>query len=117
MAIGILTRMLIQDAVYWSNPSSDGRAGKQFDKQVQIRVRWQEQSEQITTAAGEEVMSIAKVFPDRAVDVGGFLFLGKLTDISGDPTNPQVIDDAHEIVKQSQLPTLVGDQFLFTAFL
>lgn len=117
MALGILIKMLIEDAVYWSAPTSDGEAGKNFAAPIEIRCRWQDENEQITNVAGEDVMSKAKVFPDRVVDVGGFLFRGKLSDISGDTSSPMDIDDAHEIIISKDLPTLTGDQSLFTAIL
>ncbi len=119
MAVAILKKMLIDDAVHWPNVRSDGRGGRTSDAPVQLRVRWEDSDELITDAAGKETKAKAKVFVDTdfsgTIVPGDYLFRGKLTDL---PTNDLGdVDDAQEIRQYNELPTLKGDQNLRTAWL
>jgi len=125
MGMRIIRTMRRQKAVYWGNPSSDGRGGVQVDLPVEIDCRWVDTNEQVRTANGEEVTSMSKVYSDRDLEIGGFLRLGTIADLNG-VEDPEELDDAHEIIKFEKLPVLKvrtdgldpnADEYLRTAWL
>lgn len=104
----IITSMLNQTAVYWANPVSDGVGGRTFDDPVEMSVRWEDRAELfLLRGTGEEVVSQAIVYAAVDVDIGGYLFLGTLADMTsaqeGDPMNT---DDAREIRSLGKSPDI-----------
>jgi len=78
----------VQTAVYWGNPQSDGYGGKIFDTPVEIPVRWDVKNELIMDNEGNQVVSNAEILITQDLDIGGYLYLGTLYDLSSDPSNP-----------------------------
>lgn len=85
----LLRHNLRQTAVYWANPQSDGFGGRTFDDPIEVSVRWEDRQELFINASGQEETSKAVVHLAQDVDLGGYLYLGTLADLSsaeeGDP--------------------------------
>lgn len=79
--MSILTGTLNQTGVYWGNPVTDGRGGFTFDGPTEEDMRWENKQELFITPLGKQELSRAIAYIDRDMDVGGYLFLGTLTDV------------------------------------
>lgn len=101
------SRNLIQDITYWQ--PANGGATNDFGHSDQmqgvlIKGRWEDRTQQIRKPNGEEIASMAEVFVDRDVAIGGFLALG---DHSGGALLPgaQEIQDVRKIPDLRNLAT------------
>lgn len=79
--MSLITKMRRQQAVYWSVPEPDGLGSFTFGPAVQIGCRWETTNERRQDKQGVDYNAKAKVYVDRAIDLGGYLWLGKLTDL------------------------------------
>ena len=115
--MNLITRMRKQTAVWWGNPVPDGTGSWTFDAAVEISCRWQDEQKMFTDKEGKLSISQAKVYVDRDMAPGGFLWLGSLNMLPSDHTNPRAIGGAQEIRAWSKLPNLKVTEFLRTATL
>lgn len=116
----ILNRNLKQTAVYWADASVNDKFGNRtYTAPVEISVRWETRTEKFIGIDGREDISRAVVFFGQDVDVGEFVFLGSLTDITSsiDETNPKNVDNAFEIKRFDKIPNLKATDFERKAFL
>lgn len=113
----LTTSALKQTAVYWGNPTPDGLGGRTFDDPVEISVRWERKQELIIDQNGEEVTSHAIVYVSQDMELGGYLYLGALADLSSSTENPQEVDEAREIRRFDKIPDLRGTRFTRAAWL
>ena len=113
---GFQTRNLNQTAVYWGNPVADGWGGRTFDDAVEIAVRWLNKAEAFIDSLGRQTVSRAVVHANQDLDIGGYLYLGELADLSSDP-DPKDTVTAYEIRQFSSIPDLSGTKFVRRAFL
>lgn len=117
----ILVTMLKQIAVWW--PVTEGLTA--FDRfgqpvpatPVEISCRWVDIIEEFVGPDGAPQVSRSKIYVDRDVTTGGYLYLGRLSDLSSADVNPEDIKGAWEIMSFQKLPTLKADKFLRTVFL
>lgn len=90
------TRALSQDITYWP-PSVDGLTNDFghpiFGTPILIKGRWEDRIQSVRKNTGEEVVSMAEVFVDRAVDESGYLAPGDLTT----EADPEGLSTAREI--------------------
>ena len=105
MGMSIIRKSRRQKAVYWSNPSSDGRGGLQTDLPVEIDCRWENEVQVVKLSTGKEYVSMTQVYVDRDIDEQGFLHLGTLDSLDG-VTDHKKVSDTHEIMKYAKLPVL-----------
>lgn len=107
-----------QVAVYWGNPQNDGYGGRTFDTAVEVRVRWEDKQEIYQDPEGRELRSVAVVYPQIDLDLGGFLYLGTLDEswLDSDPT-PKEVPAAKEIKQWGKVPNLRGTKFVRKAWL
>lgn len=109
----LLTHALKQTAVYWANPRSDGTGGRTFDEAAEINVRWEEKQELFIDRSGQEVRSQAVVFVGQDVDMGGYLYLGRLADLSSaEEDDPLSIATAYEIRGTQKIPSIKAMCFM-----
>lgn len=112
-----IQKISVQTAVYWGAPTHDGY-GDDFPDPIEISVRWEDQNELIRTENGEQVVTRAKVLVNRNVEVGGYLFLGTLDDLSSDPSNPLEEKAAYAIVRFDKIPMIKKtDEFVRIVYL
>jgi len=113
-----LSGQLRQTAVYWGNPQNDGYGGRTFDDAVEIDVRWEGRQNLFIDAAGQEKRSRAVVFVKSDVDLGGYLYLGELTDLSSaEEGDPLSIATAYEIAGFEKIPDIAAGKFVRKAWL
>lgn len=118
MNIGeFISKSLTQKAVYWGNPVPSGYGNRStFDSAIEVDCRWKLKQILFHNEQGEQKISHAIVTVNSDLDVGGFLYLGELTDLSSDP-NPMDVEGAYEIMGFTKIPSLDGSQFLRKATL
>ena len=110
--MSFLTNNLIQTAVYWGSPTSDGYGSFTFDAPLEINVRWEDRTQLFIDRTGAESKSLAVVYLGQDVDIGGWLFLGELADIdSGLTDTPHLVPDAREIRGFKKIPSLDAEIF------
>jgi hypothetical protein len=110
------TRNLNQIAVYWGSPYDDGWGGKTFASAIEIMVRWEEKTMEIIDSMGRQTIARAIVFANQDLDIGGYLYLGELADLSSDP-DPKDTVTAYEIRQFQKVSDLSGSRFIRKAFL
>lgn len=110
--MSIITRMCHQTAVYWGSPVPDGYGQCTFAAAIEIDCRWEDKQELFIDSNSKEVLSQAVVYVDRDVDLNGYLYLGKESDLDSNHTNPQIIDGAREIRQFAKLPNLRVTEYL-----
>lgn len=111
----LLTHNLNQTAVYWGSPASDGAGGRTFGSAYpeEINVRWEQKQELFIDANGQEVRSNAVVFVGQDVDLGGYLYLGTLEDLSSaEEADPLTTRGAYEIRGLGKMPDLKAGRFV-----
>ena len=111
----IFLRMADQDITYWepsSRSSSDPYRSKVWSSPVALKGRWEVHQKRMIADQGEEFVSKAKVFLDRTVLVGGFLYLGTST-----ATDPKPVEGAYEIRMVETIPDVFQRSEFHTAML
>ena len=111
-----ITRNMKQTIVYWGTPANDGYGGRTFASAVEITGRWEDTQELFVDDKGIEKVSEAVVYLSQSVDLGGYLYLGDLDDLSSDP-DPQDIAAAKEIRSVKATPDLKNQNTLYQIWL
>lgn len=110
--MSFLTDNLLQTVVYWGSPTPDGYGSFTFDESVELSVRWEDRGELFIDNAGQEVKSFAVVFVGQDVVVGGWFFLGEISDIdSGLTDTPQNVPNARQIRGFRKTPNIDASLF------
>ena len=94
---------MTQTATYWGPMVNDGYGGGTFPSPVSINCRWQDDNQKFVDAEGNERISVSIVYPDTALELGGWLYLG--TSADADPHN---VEGANEIKQYRSMPDLSG---------
>ena len=138
----VISRMCKQIAVYWGSPKNDGQGYYTFALPVEIQCRWQDGVETIKDSNGREIVSRATIFVLQDLDEEGYLWLGRLSDLTilkGTPlttetgiglttesgvimtteydtedptTHPHNIDGSYIIKKFLKMPSIKADTFV-----
>lgn len=106
----LLTKNLLQAAVYWSTPVNDGYGGRTFAAAVEIVCRWEQRQELFIDAAGQEKTSKAIVYLSQDVDLGGYLYLGTLASLGASPV-PNTVAAAFEIRGFGKIPNIRATEY------
>lgn len=109
--------MLKQTAVYWGNPVNDGRGGFTYDDPVEVSCYWADRQELFMSATGRQELSRSVVHLLVAVELGGWLMLGELADLSTDIEEPSDVASAFQIRATAAIPSVSGLQTLYKAWL
>lgn len=114
-----ITRNHKQTIVYWASPSPDKYGGFTYTVPVDIIGRWEDRQEVFFDKEGKELKSKSIVYLGQDVDLGGFLYLGALSDIASsiDETHPRNVDGAEEIRGFSKIPNIKATDFERRAFI
>ncbi len=116
--MSLIKRMRKQFCVYWGSPVNDKKGGFTYGTPVELTCRWEDSQVKYVTAQGEDKVSKAIVYVSQDVDVGGFLWLGRLANIpTGSSTNPKLATGSGEIKNFSKLPNMKAKEFLRKAIL
>ncbi len=110
--LDFLTAFHKQKATYWAKGASDGFGGYTFVAPVSLDVRWEEKNELVINDKGEQVVSHARVFVDRDLDMEGYLLLGAST-----TADPRTVDGTYRILEIRKTPGLDGVTFERKVFL
>jgi hypothetical protein len=117
--VTMISRLCKQDAVYWGNPKNDGYSGFIYDAAVEIKCRWEDKVQLIVDKEGNTQSSRALVYCLQELDEEGWLYLGKLTDLTAaEIANPKLVRDASTIKKFEKSPALNSTtEFYYKAWL
>ncbi len=112
------TWALNQTATYWARLDPDGYGGWDYDDPVEVSVRWEETSENLIDASGEEFVTLAEIMVNQEMKPGDYLYLGSLTSAMEDSaSNPVNIEDAWPIRKAEAVPDLLAESFVRTVWI
>ena len=109
-------RNMPHTATYWAPGVPDGFGGMDFSSvtPVVIACRWQDRQELFRDTQGNQVMSVAIVYPAQAVALQGYLARGDAgTAVIGDPREAGAL----EVRAVGSSPSLSGDEELNKAWL
>jgi len=115
-----IRKNLAQTLVYWGNPTSDGFGKIEFDSPVELAGRYEMKNEVVITHDGEERVAGGHAWLNQDTDVGGYLYLGTLTDsnMPSDVDDPREIEGVMRIIVKAQYPRLGSStEFLYRAHL
>jgi hypothetical protein len=117
----LIDKIRKQDAVLWKFLGEDEFGQKILAPPVQIKVRWEEKTEQFLGAGSNETqLSHAQVFVGERVPERSVLWKGRLVDLSdpadafnqADPDNPDEKRPAYEVRQYSEQPDMKAKRFL-----
>ena len=128
----ILSRMLNQTAVYWAVTGKDRYNAKTFAEPTEIACRWEEKQTKILNSEKEEVLSSAIIYIQSNLTIGGFLYLGEISDIEGyqtessgvyvtldsgaylttDSAGPRSNSNTKQIIGMKKIPDIKGQDTL-----
>jgi hypothetical protein len=77
-----IRRSCKQAAVYWANPTDDGYGGRTFDAPVEIKCRWDDREQLLSTDEGEKIISRAVVWLSADCNVNGVMWKGTLAQLT-----------------------------------
>lgn len=112
-----LTSFYNQTAVYWAMGAPDGFGGYAYETAVEITCRWDDKQELFLDANGVQQLSAAIVFPDQAVALEGFLYLGAESTLDSDHSDPETISAARKIRQAGSYPGVDAEGTLYQAWL
>jgi hypothetical protein len=104
MADVFCPELLTQTATYWGWSGGDGYGSRTFLAPVQIDCHWEDAQELFIDKDGRQVVSRAKVFVDRDLDMGGYLLLGASSE-----ADPRSVSGAFEIRQLAKVAGM-GDE-------
>lgn len=113
MATPFISNLMRQDATYWPPGSNDGFGNVAHGSPVVLKCRWQNTIELVIDPQGEEFASHTVIYPDRALQVGGYMALGDLSAT----LDPVAVEGAFEIRQVGVSPALKNDKELHKAWL
>mgnify|MGYP000855576760 CR=1 FL=1 len=108
--MSIIARMLKQAAIYWGPPQDNGEGGFLWPEPVEIRCRWEKGTTKRPDERSNEEVEESTVYVDQDVEVNGYLFLGGLSEVSGQ--DPDQIQDAKRITDFHSIPNFRATEFL-----
>jgi hypothetical protein len=106
------TKNLKQTVVYWGNPVNDGLGAFTFDDPVEISARWEDRQQMFKNAQGQDELSKAVVYLGQDVQIGGYLYLGTLDDMSSSAPEPGDVTTALQIQGLTKVPGIKGTTYL-----
>ena len=107
-----------QTVVYWSTPTADGAGGYTYATPVEITCRWEDRSDKYIDDNGEEKVSRSVVYTPSDVDVGGYMYLGGLDNLSSaEEADPEIVTNAYRIQAFKKSPSVLGTKYVRKAWL
>ena len=103
--IQFIAKVCVQTAVYWGSPVADGYGGYTYATPVEIPCRWEDTIETIINKQGKETTSNATLMVTQDIHEEGFLYLGKLTDLTTqEKADPLLIHKAFPVQRVDKVP-------------
>ena len=105
-----IEKVTVQTAVYWGSPQNDGYGGFTFADPVELSppangVRWVDKIQVVVASDGSEVTSDSEILVNQDLDLDGYLFLGKLSDLTNDEkADPMKVNGARLVLSKSKIP-------------
>lgn len=104
----------VQTALYWEPTGTDAYGRITFADPVEVKVRWDDTVETISTNDGDQIISKAQILTPIELKYKGWLLLGHLADYDGeDISDPKVVEQAYEIRRTDTNPLFQStDEFV-----
>jgi hypothetical protein len=97
-------------AVRWTGQTTDAAAKETFPDAAEIACMWEDRNETFQDDSGEEIVSRARIYTDVVLEVGDWVFLGKLTDLaSGASTQPADEENSFQVKGKERNPDPSGE--------
>lgn len=106
-----ITRNLLESITAYTPGTPDGYGGLSFSK-ITVKARWEEKREMFRDSNGNETVSVAIVYVDTDVPVGGYLYHGLST-----ASSPTGLTEAREVRGFSKIPNLRQTEYERKCFL
>jgi len=110
--MSFLTMYLNQVTTWWRKTGTDGFGNVTFAPPVPLPCRWEDSSRLITNAEGQQIPSRSRVWLDRDISIGDWLYLG-----NSSTTDPQDVDMAFIVQDFRKVPSLDATDFERLAYL
>lgn len=104
--MSLLNSMRRQWAVYWEYTGQDRNGKDTYADPIEIKVRWEDRSEQDFLPNGQMVMVKSTVYVDREMPLGGIVWLGLLVDSPTIPPEHNKIRIFRQIPKKNPAKVL-----------
>jgi len=122
-----IRKVCVQTAVYWGSPVNLGAGRMSYTDPVEIKCRWDYKTRTVLSQNGQEINTDVTVLVTEDLDLGGYLFLGTLDDLTDSnyilesgqiyPT-PDQVETAYEILTVSKVSMIKSlTQFVRTVSL
>lgn len=114
--MSVITRVLKQKVVYWSPGVPDKYGRLALGTPVELKARWDEDTEEVTAPDGSKFVPKAEVMVESDVVVEGILMFGTLEDVVDfdEPLNNEM---AWQISAFTKNPDFKARHFLRIAYL
>ena len=104
--LNFIDRLSVQTAVYWGSPVPNGYGGSTFADAIEIDCRWENKNQIVVGTDGKEITVDVIILTNTDMEIGGFLYLGSLTDLESDPNPDDSGVDAYEILSKRSIPLI-----------
>jgi hypothetical protein len=112
--LDIIRKRATQTMVYWGSPTSDGYGGNTYADAEELACIWEEKQKIILDSMGKELVSLAVVFVNQDLDIGGLLYLGSLDDLDSNALPPS---ETYEILSEEKLKGFASGDYVRVYYL
>ena len=104
--INFVTKVCVQDAIYWEVDEDDGFGRFNYKPPRDIKCRADEKIKVVIGSTGEEVVSNAELLVLEDLKVGSFILVGSTVSSLDSETrfNPEDVDGATRILSRDKTP-------------
>ena len=106
--MSIITKAMKQTCVYWGPPVETGDGDPTWPAAVEIVCRWDLIEGQVEAGTSNVKLENSPVMVPVDCEIGGYLWLGSLSDADADPTE---MNDARRITGFVKNPNLRATEF------
>lgn len=116
--ISFIDKVCVQTAVYWAPGTLTGYGDTRSWTCMEVKVRWDDETELITNHYGKEVVSNAQIMINANLDPEGMIYLGTKASLSAQQqSNPLLVNKAFPIQKINKTPLFKSStKFVYTVF-
>lgn len=116
--ISFIDKVCVQTAVYWAPGTLTGYGDTRSWTCMEVKVRWDDETELITNHYGKEVVSNAQIMVNANLDPEGMIYLGTKASLSAQQqSNPLLVTKAFPIQKINKTPLFKSStKFVYTVF-
>ena len=100
------------DITHWAQGAPDGYGGNSYSAPVVLKGRWEKRTDLVVSPNGENITSKARIFLDKEIGLGDYLYLGSST-----VSDPRTVSGAYEVLQVRKIPSVDGTRFEYIVYL